>query len=219
MATNLTSRHVNIAASSAPAQLPRIEPSAPFYLAHHPRRWTADHEAGRLLPQLVAVSTMPGVNQATESDPTAPEYFMSRRGFRVLPTDITGEMEDGPSSYLVEHQVQGGRAYLTPWEEPIPGTSATRRDEEGYRAFLAWLLDEGHVDAPQAHIVHAAVARLRQQQRQHARKAGTDPVEAEEAERLAREIEIWETALVPAPSQTAPTPTKRRRRKAVGEES
>lgn len=145
-----------------PAQESRLPHGVrpPFVLAHHPVRWM--FVDGEWLPDLVPITIEPGISAVDKAgDTTLMLVESQKRGRIVLPWELVPPSTPS-GKYIRAYPCTGPRGALyhcTIWEEPrvLAGRPAPDRvDQDGYRAWLRWLIAERHIPAMQeeARLLH-----------------------------------------------------------------
>lgn len=126
--------------------------NAPYVLRSHPLRWQWVEDeagAGEWLPLLAARTISPGVDGVDSGGDAAHARERDRRdGWVEIPLTCT---PDG-RTYVVETECESGWYHHDRWETPRwlgREIMPSQVDVAGYRAWLRWLVAEGHV-APMA---------------------------------------------------------------------
>lgn len=128
--------------------------------------WRVDVGLYRVLPVLRRFPLQPGLNGSRVLDgerlpggKRGPQRLDVRgeldrlrwRGFTVVPHDV-----DGPgTSYMQRVATRSGAAHLTRWERAYSGSTRITSDQDGYRAWLASLLDRGVLPEPTVYELEA----------------------------------------------------------------
>ena len=194
---------------AAPAVvLPTIEPCEPFQYGFHPDSWRVDDDLKMVVPSLLLLVAMPGVNHVGAETGHGGgrvgtmNAIMAERGVTVLPVDIAG------GSYVKRVRVARGYAFIPAWDIPIPGSDRTRRDPEVYARVMQAIV--AAVPPPETHVLEGVLDQLAAAHATAFAAAATDPRQAATRDLLQRRIDIVRAALNPSP---APVPTPQRARK------
>lgn len=206
------------APASVPVSQPAAGPRAPelpvaknpyFLLKHHPLRWQwyADggpDGGGEWLPMLSTRQWDLGVGGVDKNGDTSYAEIEERRtGWAVIPPNTT---PDG-GSYVLATPCRGGQYHHTRWE--TPRTMAGRMlspvsDQDGYRAWLRWLVAEGHVPAMTEAAHEILVGFQRNRVAEASARVRTD-ADKDSADKAAQSLVAAEAA---APE--APKPSRRK---------
>ena len=167
--------------------LPQQEANGPFCLSFSPYAWEV--RAGRVVPRPHRIDLSPGVNGTARNGDgisiTDARAAQEERGRVVILPDSTKPHAD----YLRRHRVPGGAFHCERWCKPIPGTDRFQVDERGYAAWLASLVDDGHLQPPSSAALGILLERLRGQMEGYARAKLDERVKA-----IAAEIAVVEKA-------------------------
>lgn len=179
----------------------RLPPNKRFLLAAHPDEWVI--LGGKVVPYLGRLTIAPGIDLVDKSgDLTAARTDAEKRGWIILPENIR-DPDDPEETYLTVYDGHAGPVWCTEWEIVYPGSNQVRSDTQGYLAFLDWLMDEGHVPRPQAHVLASMRARLTDRYLELSDLAETVPSARPAAERTKVELEAVEKALAEAEEREA----------------
>jgi hypothetical protein len=131
------------------ARLPHIS-NAPFYLAYHPLRWS--FLDGEFLPNLLKIVIEPGVGGVDKSgDSSLAETLRAKQGKVILPWSLVPPGTPG-GQYIHRFLARGPKGadwyHCEVWETPRQLAGRVMQsviDTEGRRAWLRWLVAEGHI--------------------------------------------------------------------------
>lgn len=146
--------------ATRPQPAPRVEPTAPFLLVHHPQRWTV--MAGRVIPQLGKLKLQPGVNGVEQEPRTGkpipgPAIAEAReKGFTVIPWDV-----DGAGTTYLKRPTGTTDVVLLRFERCYPGSAQIDCDEAGYVAWCRGLIDRKVLQPPPVYALERMAADLR----------------------------------------------------------
>jgi len=194
----------------------RMKPSPRFYYMHHPSSggWECvDTEAGwRWLPRLTEFRLIPGVNGIRQTrnggvDDRGARVTRMDQGYQFIPYDV---IEGG---YCIRYQGSRGAVHLPRWCAPrqVGMDIVTEIDVEGWAAFRAMLVEEGHIQAPDYRMLEIIIHRQEAQVESASQNLHNPAVKARH-EAMSELVEGMKAALkvhLPKPK------TKRRKRKAL----
>lgn len=131
------------------ARLPHLS-NAPFLLMYHPLRWS--FVDGEFLPNLGRMSLEPGVGGVDKTgDSSLAETLRRKKGWIPIPWTTVPPGTPG-GQYIQRYLARGPRGadfyHCEVWEKPrhLAGrVMASVVDDEGRKAWLRWLVAEGHV--------------------------------------------------------------------------
>jgi hypothetical protein len=150
------------------ATLPYLDRSAPYILAHHPKRYMVMD--GRLVPSPSQIALVDGVNRVRVAA-DGRIYFsdtqakLQDRGFKLIPF----EKGPGGESYLQEIDTRpDGREVVTKatisvWQTAFAGSDRAESDEAGYATWLEELVAEGFLPKCPVHVANAMLQTARSQ--------------------------------------------------------
>ena len=202
-------------AVAEPARAPQTRlphrSNAPFYFMHHPLCW--DLVDGEWLPSLRKMLIEPGVGGVDKlGGTTLAETVRVKQGWTILPWHLVPADVPGGSylrRYLAQGPAHAAYFHVSAWERPraLGGRVVDSEiDLEGYRAWLRWLVEEGHVApiTPEAVAFHGD--RLSSEITRLEGRVGKVPHVLEELERKREAL-----------ASLSPAPRKARKRAAAGD--
>lgn len=200
--------------------MPKHPANSPFMYRWHEKRWGV--MKGNLVPLLDEWRVEPGLGGVDKDGAwrkAAAE--MEERGWKVIPRNVQGKGTD----YLTRHKVRGGYFYASKWTRVWANSDQVGSDEDGYIAFLRWLVDNGVVEEPPDYVLVAIAERMEMQLDGMKDKVHGNPSLAPEIERMEKTIAVIRAGAAdeldpadalapePVPEMEAPKPKRRTRKK------
>lgn len=174
----------------------RLPPSRPFHLAAHPMRW--DVIDGEVLPELVPIHWVDGLNGQTHGNYRRALADAERRGWTVIPHNV--DKKNGHNTYVrkhpVEHNGRTGHVYLDRFTQCFRGTGMLRTKGKEYRAWLQSLIKREIIPLPPIYRVEALAEQKRNLAASYAKRAVGNPIAQARVKAVLAEVEAVEAFLI-----------------------
>lgn len=172
--------------------LPKLPPGGPFLYKWHPKRWDVLDEGvkapPKVRPLLGKLKAVEGVsNVQKDGNLSQARQNAETRGWHIL-----GKQQVG-TSYLVKHDVNGGSAYVSVFEQVFPGSARIRCDVDAYYTWLDELMDNGTIEPPSIHVLEDLREQYVERSTRYANNGS--PGAMLKAERTAARVKVIDAAI------------------------